>query len=83
MKPDRRAVVLAVIFAAGFSLIFLLPESYGVRDSAIIKAFPDSLGEWTGHPQETPERVAEILGAQTFHQQTTFLRPGGLSLIHI
>jgi EpsI family protein len=78
--PTRRAIVLAAVLVAGFGLIFLLPESYGLRESAVIKAFPDALGEWRSVAQETPERVSEILGEQTFHKQVGFVRraDGGL-----
>ena len=76
MNSTRRAIALTAVLVAGFSLIFLLPESYGLRESAVIKAFPDQLGAWESVPQDTPERVTAILGKETYHQQTMFFKRG-------
>ena len=73
-RPDRRALTLIAVFAAGFSSIFLLPESYGLRNSAVIKTFPAQLGEWRSLKSETPQRVADILGPETDHESATFFR---------
>lgn len=75
MKLPSRLFFLNIFLATGFSVLFFLPKSYGLRESAIVKALPKVVDDWKGYPQETPEKVRKILGTEVSHEQSIYIRP--------
>lgn len=61
----NRLLLLNVILAGGLSLVFLLPRSPGLKETAVSMQLPDFVGSWYGEEQEVSEREREVLAADT------------------
>ncbi len=70
----RRIASLNIVLAIGLGSIFLLPKSYGIRDSAVVAAFPQRVGEWRGEEVETPDVVISTLAKDTGHHRAIYSR---------
>lgn len=75
-----RILILSAVLTFGLCSVFLLPNSFGIRQSAIVKALPSRLGSWVAYPQETPTTVRRTLGEETEHENAIYVRPAPSAL---
>ena len=71
----KRSVVFCLVLIGGLSLMGMLPDSYGLKNSAVVPSFPlPKFSEWTGTAQETPQLVIDTLADDTTHLSVIYSR---------
>ena len=71
----RKLIITQFVLAFGLGAIYLLPKTYGIRESAIIMTLPSQLGEWEGKHSEPSPQVLASLADDTGYEQAEFYRP--------
>ena len=70
----RNLIITQVVMAVGLGAIYLLPKTFGIRESAIIMALPSYLSGWSGKHSEPSQKVLESLAEDTDYEQAEYYR---------
>ena len=73
----RKLLIAQIVLLVGLSGIYLLPKTYGIRQSAIVMALPPKLDDWHCFPTTPHELVLKSLAKDTDYEQADFRRETG------
>jgi len=81
----RKLVILQAVALLGLGSIFMLPRTYGMRESALLPNLPDGVEGWVGHAEEVPEKVERELADDTRFDQKFYVRetPGRIGKVDV
>jgi EpsI family protein len=69
-----KLLIAQVVLGIGLSGIYLLPKTYGIRQSAIIMSLPPLLSGWNYKPSEPSKQVLASLADDTDYEQGIYYR---------
>ncbi|WP_193210566.1 exosortase-associated EpsI family protein [Luteolibacter marinus] len=72
MNTAKRILVLAGLVTAGFSAVFLLPETPPMHDTRLARHLPEAFGEWRGTPVEVSQQELKVLAKDTTFERYSF-----------
>lgn len=70
----RKLLIAQAVLGIGLSGIYLLPKTYGIRQSAIIMSLPSRLPDWNYKPSEPSKQVIDSLADDTDYEQGVYYR---------
>lgn len=71
----RNLIIAHLVLLIGLSGIYLLPKTYGVRESAIIMSLPTNMEGWRFRESSPSQLVLDSLADDTDYEQGEFTRP--------
>jgi len=74
MNMICKLLIAQVVLGIGLSGIYLLPKTYGIRQSAIIMSLPSLLSDWNYKPSEPSKQVLDSLADDTDYEQGIYYR---------
>ncbi len=74
MNRLKKLLIAQVVLAVGLAGIYLLPKTYGMRNSAIVMSLPTFVGKWHGKPLEVSTLEEESLADDTQHEKKSYRR---------
>ena len=74
MNMILKLLIAQVVLGIGLSGIYLLPKTYGIRQSAIIMSLPPLLSDWHYEPDEPSKQVLDSLADDTDYEQGMYYR---------
>ena len=74
----KKRVVILLAFVGAFCLgVIAFPDSPTMKPSRLAKELPDTVGNWSGRPEEPGEREKEILAGDTEFERMQYFHAGG------
>jgi hypothetical protein len=70
----KRLITAFILLGVGLSAMYMLPKTYGVRDSAIVMNLPGIVGRWYGENLQVSELEVKSLADDTDHEKKQYVR---------
>ncbi len=77
----KRIYILSAILAAGFSLVFALPDGESLKSSRLHRYLPERVTDWGGEKVQPGERELDILAKDTEFERRSYVHDYDQSLM--